>query len=139
MQDMEKEPNNEKAESEESRYDGGLDSTPDATKQDGEDYEFNEKNMYDLNSEQDIYLVVEFSMSGPSQSFGPFESEEEAQEWIENNEDKFENELMIVPCVSVEETEEEEEEEETTEHQEELETEELIIDSKGKSKNKKKT
>lgn len=98
---------------------------------DGEEYEFSEKNRYDLD-EKECFIVVAIESNDPYESFGPFESREQAEEWISSNEDQFEGkELIIVPCMPMEEELEEEVQKDENEDEDEGEGDEeseLIID-----------
>lgn len=93
------------------------------------EYEFSEKNFFELGM-NDLFIVIAIDGNDPYESFGPFSSKEEAEEWLEANSDQFlDQELIVVPCSRVEENEEEYQEEvELSDEPIDSSSDELIID-----------
>lgn len=71
--------------------------------EDGQEYEFNEKNFYyDLECEE-CFVVIAIDSDDPFESFGPFETKKDAEEWINSNEEHFEGmHLVVVKCCPIE-------------------------------------
>lgn len=117
-------------------YYGGLINEEESEQEndDGEEYEFNADNMYELECD-DCFIVVAIDSNDPYESFGPFESKQDAEEWINSNEDQFEGvHLVVIQCCQVEEGVKEETE--SSKANEELvidESEEMIIDESGEA------
>lgn len=125
--------NQEDFDSEEEIFNGFEDDQVEKEKE-PTDYEFSEKNFFELGM-NDSFIVIAIEGYDPYESFGPFSSKEEAEEWIEANNDQFlDQELIVVPCSRVENDEEEYQEELETQDFSDQKSDELIIDEEDNDK-----